>query len=316
MSLQGEEYEITTLRKDIDSSGRGATVEFIDDWREDALRRDFTINSLSLDSAGRLYDYASGEDDIKNKKVRFIGDPKVRILEDYLRILRFFRFVAKLGINSIDEKSLEACVSEKTFLNKLSGERITEEMSKLLVEKHANQVIEVMYRYGILEEIDFCIITGVNFNINFSRDYMINIVFLLRDINALNKMLNRWRFSKRVTNCLKFLCNNLSLINDSMGLSEHKKLLYKFKEDYLRLLEIYTLIKGEKNKENRNLIGILKKCKFPKYLLNGEDIKKNFPDIVGSGIGKLLKRAEEEWLESNCTLPKAQLINLLKKSIK
>lgn len=131
--VAGAPIEVTTLRRDVSTDGRRATVAFTDDWREDAARRDFTINALSADPAsGEVFDYFGGEADLAARRVRFIGDPLTRIAEDHLRILRFFRFHARFGAGEPDADSLAACVARANDLMALSRERIADELSKLL----------------------------------------------------------------------------------------------------------------------------------------------------------------------------------------
>ena len=124
-ALIGEQaHEITTLRKDVTTNGRHAQVEFTDDWYEDAARRDFTFNALSADRDGRVYDYFNGLEDLNAGKVRFIGDALERVAEDYLRILRFFRFHAYFAKSGPDPESFSACRSAVTHVKALSGERV------------------------------------------------------------------------------------------------------------------------------------------------------------------------------------------------
>jgi len=131
--LPGGAVEVTTLRRDVTTDGRRATVAFTDDWREDAARRDFTINALSADPIdGTLHDYFGGLDDIQVGLVRFIGDPLARIAEDHLRIMRFFRFHARFGEGRPDPAGLEACTARANDLMALSRERIADELLKLL----------------------------------------------------------------------------------------------------------------------------------------------------------------------------------------
>ena len=125
-------YEITTLRVDIETDGRRATVEFTEDWQADAERRDFTINALYADLDGTVYDYVGGVEDLKAGRVRFIGDPYQRIDEDALRILRFFRFNAWYGHGELDEAGLTACWNQARRIKELSGERLQTEILSLL----------------------------------------------------------------------------------------------------------------------------------------------------------------------------------------
>ena len=148
-----EVYEVTTLRRDLDTDGRHATVAFTDDWREDAARRDFTINALYSDPAsGELFDYFGGIDELKARRVRFIGDPLTRIAEDHLRILRFFRFLARFG-DTPDPAALRACTDRANDLMALSRERIANELLRLLVAPRAPEVVALMLEHGIFAPV-------------------------------------------------------------------------------------------------------------------------------------------------------------------
>ncbi len=149
----GTVVEVTTLRRDLETDGRHATVAFTDDWREDAARRDFTINALYADPAtGAVFDYFDGLADLEARHVRFIGDPLRRIAEDHLRILRFFRFLARFG-DSPDAASLDACTARANDLMALSRERIADELLKLVVAKDAVRVIALMLERGIFRPV-------------------------------------------------------------------------------------------------------------------------------------------------------------------
>ncbi|VXC98679.1 CCA tRNA nucleotidyltransferase [Sphingomonas sp. 8AM] len=155
---EGTVVEVTTLRRDVATDGRHAVVAFSDDWREDAARRDFTMNALYADPlTGALFDWFGGLDDLAARRVRFIGDPYRRIAEDHLRILRFFRFHARFG-DTVDAAGLEACVARANDLMALSRERIAAELLKLLVAPGAVPVVALMVSRGIfrpvLPEID------------------------------------------------------------------------------------------------------------------------------------------------------------------
>jgi poly(A) polymerase len=146
--------EVTTLRRDVSTDGRRATVAFTDDWKEDAARRDFTINALSADPAsGEIFDYFGGLDDLKARRVRFIGDPIERIAEDHLRILRFFRFHARFGKGEPDPEALDACARRANDLMALSRERIADELLKLLGLAEPSSTVAVMLERGILAPV-------------------------------------------------------------------------------------------------------------------------------------------------------------------
>ena len=146
-------FEVTTLRIDVETYGRHAQVAFTDDWAADAQRRDFTMNALYCDSAGTVFDPVGGFPDVLAHRVRFVGEPAERIREDFLRILRFFRFHARYGQGDPDADGLAACVALQEGLETLSAERIRQEMLKLLVAAGAVPVLRVMVESGIAARI-------------------------------------------------------------------------------------------------------------------------------------------------------------------
>jgi poly(A) polymerase len=146
-------FEVTTLREDVETFGRHAVVRFGRDWRADAARRDFTINALSLSRDGIVHDYVGGLADLAVRRVRFIGQAAARIAEDYLRVLRFFRFHATYGVGLPDPEGLRACVSARDRLDQLSRERVRMELLKLLVAPHAVPTLAVMAESGLLEPV-------------------------------------------------------------------------------------------------------------------------------------------------------------------
>ena len=150
----GRPFEVTTLREDVETYGRHARVAFGRDWRRDAERRDFTMNALFLARDGTVHDYVGGLADIAARRVRFIGDPAARIAEDYLRILRFFRFHAAYGGGGApDAEGLRACIGARAGLDTLSRERVRMEMLKLLLARHAVPALAVMTEAGLLETV-------------------------------------------------------------------------------------------------------------------------------------------------------------------
>ena len=148
--VDGRPVEVTTLREDVETFGRKATVAFGRDWERDAQRRDFTINGLSADRAGVVHDHVGGLADLAQRRVRFIGNPDRRIAEDYLRILRFFRFHAAYGAGEIDRAGYLACIRGRDGLATLSAERIGMEMRKLLTADGAHHAAVAMSDAGLL----------------------------------------------------------------------------------------------------------------------------------------------------------------------
>ena len=146
-------FEVTTLRQDVETFGRHASVRFGRDWRADAERRDFTMNALSVGADGVVHDYVGGLADLKARRVSFIGDAKKRIAEDYLRILRFFRFHAAYGQGLPDAAGLAACIAARAGLGQLSRERVRMELLKLLQARHATPALAAMVESGLLVSV-------------------------------------------------------------------------------------------------------------------------------------------------------------------
>jgi poly(A) polymerase len=151
--VDGRPIETTTLRRDVETDGRRAKVAFGRDFSADAERRDFTINALSLGPDGTVHDSVGGLDDLAAGRVRFIGDANQRIREDYLRILRFFRFSARFAANGLDPEGLKAAIRAREGLARLSRERVRAELMKLIAARRAGEVVESMGECGFLEPI-------------------------------------------------------------------------------------------------------------------------------------------------------------------
>lgn len=149
----GDSYEVTTLRRDVETDGRRAVVAFTSDWHEDAMRRDFTINGLSANADGDVFDTVGGLADLAARRVRFIGDAESRIREDYLRILRFFRFTSAYAKGPPDEAGLRAATVLKDGMRQLSAERIGTEMLKFIVTPRAGEIAQIMQSHGILQTL-------------------------------------------------------------------------------------------------------------------------------------------------------------------
>jgi poly(A) polymerase len=206
----GRRFEITTLRRDVACDGRHAEVEFTDDFALDAARRDFTINAMSCDEAGRLYDYFGGRADLAAGRVRFVGAAAARIAEDYLRILRFFRFFAYYGRPPADAEALAACAAAAPELRRLSGERIQAEMVRLLEAKSPVPALRLMIETGVLGEVIpgpvalerlarlIELVPPVPMN---ERAALVRLAALLRpppaDPTAAATVIDRWRMSNR-----------------------------------------------------------------------------------------------------------------------
>ncbi len=163
--VDGRGYEVTTLREDIETDGRHATVRFGRDWKADAMRRDFTVNALSVTADGTVHDPVGGYADILARRIRFIGDADQRIAEDRLRILRFLRFNAEYGSGGVDPAGLSAAIRARDGLSALSGERIGNELRRLIVAPRAVEMVGIMQETGILG----IVLAGIGYIDQFAR---------------------------------------------------------------------------------------------------------------------------------------------------
>jgi poly(A) polymerase len=323
--VDGEPFEITTLREDVETDGRYAVVHFGRDFVLDAKRRDFTINALSLGLDGQLYDYTDGEADLAARRVRFIGDAHTRIREDYLRIMRFFRFHAEYSDGAPDPEGLAASGSERQGLAILSKERIRHELLRLLVARRAEETIRVLADHGFLTWL----LAGAAEFGRFAR------------IIAKEQPVPVWRLAAlavMVEEDAERLREHLRLSND-----EHNKLVA-----YARLLSalktwalpldptairrlvaehgaellgvVLTAITGEPSpKLHDDALAALAQYRsgaepVPVFPLRGADlIERGVPK--GPKVGELLAQARQAWLAEGCLTDEAYAQGLIERVV-
>jgi poly(A) polymerase len=306
----GRPYEVTTLRRDVSTDGRRAVVAFTTDWAEDAQRRDFTMNALYADAKGEVFDSVGGVADLKAGRVRFVGDPVTRIREDFLRILRLFRFHAWYGKSEIDKPALQACAAEKAGLRQLSGERIAKEMLKLLAAEDPVPVLRSMAATGILSEVlpgelnivrleRLVAIDGTNF---FQPDAILRLAALLPDRAAgAHEIADRWKLSNADRDRLADIAGNTDKIVSYLSIKEVRKLLYKL--GMARFKDRVSLKWAEDPKETnfvqwRALLAMADAWQRPKFPLDGGNVMAaGVPQ--GPLIGKILTEVEEWWIDSD-----------------
>ena len=311
-------FQITSLRKDIATDGRHALVEFGGDWIEDANRRDFTLNALYADEQGTVYDpLGKGFKDLEDKKLCFIGDSKKRIKEDYLRIIRYFRFLSRFSEN-IDEGSIISCVEEARNICLLSGERIFSEISKILLNKNGLYAFKEMqskdllkyiftkqgnYSLYIEDEILESFFKHVSIKYHSKKKFIILISFLLRQNGKhfLNEKIiysisDKFHFSKNDT---KLLFRNIEWIKNISHISVRDiQLLWL---DYGKNeVEDLKLILKILNFEKFNTLREAFDNKPPIFPCSGKDAKRvGFTE--GDELGAVLKTVRQWWLENDCT---------------
>src|SRR6185312_7063380 len=194
--IRGTPYEVTTLRVDKKTDGRRAEVEFTDDWQADAARRDFTINAMYMDLDGRIYDYYNGRQDLARREVRFVGDPVDRIREDYLRILRFFRFHSLIGNANVLPVIEDAIVKNAEGLKGISGERIWSELTKTLSGPNRYWALKWMNQTRVTDHIGLPTPVEGMFYVSEAKNssWIAALAALIRDVKTLEVCRNRWKF--------------------------------------------------------------------------------------------------------------------------
>ena len=306
----GRPYEVTTLRRDVSTDGRRAVVAFTQDWAEDAQRRDFTMNALYADANGEVFDMVGGVADLKAGKVRFVGNPAMRIREDFLRILRLFRFHAWYGKGDLDSKALHVAAAEKAGLAQLSGERIAKEMLKLLTAEDPVPVLRSMAASGILTEVlpgelnigrleRLVAIDSTNF---FQPDAILRLAALLPDrAAAAQEIGDRWKLSNADRDRLADIAGNTDKIVSYLSIREVRKLLYRLGAP--RFKDRVSLKWAEDLKETnfvqwRALLAMADAWQRPKFPLDGGNVMAaGVPQ--GPLIGKILSEVEEWWIDSD-----------------
>jgi len=321
--LNKEKFEITTLRKDIKTDGRHAKVKFTKDWITDSNRRDFTINAMSCDFNGNLYDYHVGVKDLKEGRIKFIGDPKKRIKEDFLRILRYFRFYAYYGKNNIEKNQINTFKNLSSNLKKLSSERLYYEFEKILLSNNAYKVIKLMQNSGVLKYIIFNKnyierIKSLNkFNkINHLIDFSTRLAIILNKKNLL-KVSRNLKLSKAEN----YKINKLMQQNKSFNFKDFEKnkskYVYYYGHEMLQSLLIYNFFKGTSNSKLQKYLRIIysvKNLKIPNFQIFGKDIIR-LGIKPGPKIGKLIKLIESWWILNNFKPSKKECLKKLEELI-
>ncbi len=309
--LNQRSFEITTLRHDVKCDGRHAKVEFTDNWRADASRRDFTFNALYANKYGHIYDYFGGTQDLKARRLNFIGNAEDRIKEDYLRILRAFRFHAKICIGDMSDKILNVCKKHAHKIYNLSGERIRDEMFKLLEYDAPVPTLKSMQKSDVLQKIIpkevKCEILSSAFL--FGTDALVKLALLLRtteknDRLSLGEYVSKFlRLSNKQKKKLLFLLSN-NIKTELTEKEQRKYISLLGKELYCDLVKVCGVESGANVDEYISLAQVLNIKKFP---LSGDDLI-NIGYQPGKNLGRNLKLLRQHWEDSSYTLTKKELM--------
>jgi tRNA nucleotidyltransferase/poly(A) polymerase len=310
--VDAQPFEVTTLRQDVETFGRKAKVAFGTDWVRDAERRDFTINGLSIDAGGVVHDYVGGLADIAAKRVRFIGDPNLRIAEDYLRILRFFRIHAAYGAGEPDRAGYLACISGRAGLAGLSAERLRMEILKLMIAQGAAIAVAAMADGGLLLPIFGGIAYTGTFAAMISAERALGLEpNAIRRLGALAVAVSE--DARRLAAHLR-LTNNETKTLDSMGHrwwrlagmdeARARRRLYRLgAERYRDRLMLAWARAGQEGQQAssaswRELATLPERWSAPKFPLKAADFVARGID-AGPALGHVLTLAEDAWLAAD-----------------
>ncbi|MDX8482990.1 CCA tRNA nucleotidyltransferase [Mesorhizobium sp. VK24D] len=331
----GKVYEVTTLRADIETDGRRAKVTFGRDWQLDAERRDFTINALYAEADGTVVDLVGGVADIEARRLRFIGDPEARIREDYLRILRFFRFFAWYGDGRPDAEGLKACARLKDGLGRLSAERVWSELKKLFSAPDPSRALLWMRQAGVLsavlpesEKWGIDAIHGLvrtEKDLGWAADPMLRLEAIVPPDAARMKMLaERLRFSNGEGQRLR--CWALTVPPDSKATETEfsKKLYFGDCDGFLdRLRLALAAARGRAIEDNQammeaggysRLLNFALKWERPVFPIKGADLT-GLGASPGPKLGATLKNLEREWVDSGFTMDRGALLKRAAKAL-
>ncbi len=297
--VEGRSFEVTTLRRDVETDGRRAVIAFTADWAEDAGRRDFTMNTLLADEQGHIYDpLGQGLADLRAGRVVFVGDPAARIAEDYLRILRFFRFHAFYGRGAPDPAALRACGESAPHMRRLSRERVTQEMMKILSADDPAPTLALMFSRNIAREFggdgfdaayvsEFCRLQRA-----FDEVDVLARLAVLMDMDA-----GRIPALMMLSNAqLKFIRTLASLVHEGVDPSARavRSLVYRHGAPAVKQGLLLSMTREGDTDLYRALFRIADTFSPPKFPLTGQDVM-DLGVKPGAELGQLLAAAEHWW---------------------
>jgi tRNA nucleotidyltransferase/poly(A) polymerase len=325
----GKSYEVTTLRADIDTDGRRAKVRFGRDWKEDAQRRDFTINALYAEADGTVVDLVGGLADIETRTLRFIGDAEDRIREDYLRILRFFRFFAWYGTGRPDADGVKACVRLKDGLDRLSAERVWGELKKLLSAPDPSRALLWMRQASVLTRVlpesekwgidAIHPLVRAELDLSWTPDPMLRLMAIVPpDTVRMSGLAERLKMSRADADRLSHWAAT-AFVNSSLPEDALAKLLYRGDRrgfiDRLRLALASARARGMENNKAlveaggfSRLLAYVEQWQKPEFPIRGRDLAGLGVDN-GPRMGELLRDLENQWVDSGFSQDRGALLD-------
>lgn len=294
-------FEITTLRKDIETDGRYAVIAFTTDWKEDAHRRDFTINTLLASTDGMVFDPTGmGLGDLDIARVAFVGNASERVAEDYLRILRYFRFYGQYGKGEPDENALDACREGAHKLSSLSKERITQEFLKIIAVPDARRILDLMFSCDVLKDMAACYNGSVMERLcdlqwrHDANDVMARL-FVIAGMTS-NYFENWLVLSNAQKRQIEVFAAGCALLK-SLSLKKLRELVYRVGNK--AAFHVYLLHLAHRDKPiDLDFMDTARYWQAPVFPLSGEDLIKAGV-VQGPNLGKKLKELEEKWIASD-----------------
>ncbi|MDX2235667.1 MAG: CCA tRNA nucleotidyltransferase [Hyphomonadaceae bacterium] len=316
-------FEVTTLRRDVATDGRRATVAFTEDWAEDASRRDFRLNALYADASGAVFDpTGGGVDDARAGRIIFIGDAETRLREDYLRILRFFRFSAWYGRGPLDERGLAACAAMQQGLDQLSAERVWKELKKLLAAPDPRPALEAMVRLGLLARIApeavktdrLLRLIAIENDLLLSHEAMTRAAVMLADEAGARAFARRMKASNDERGRLAAAQGHTPRIVSYMSMREVRRALYAlgvetFRDRARRVWAEEADMR--KASQWRALLALADSYVRPSLPLSGDDIlAAGVPP--GPKVGEVRREVEAWWIDADFPDDRLSIVERLK----
>ena len=315
-------FELTTLRKDIKSDGRHAEIETINDWREDSKRRDFTINAIYLNKKGKLYDPQQGINDLKNNIVKFIGNPRIRIEEDFLRIIRFLRFTIQYN-SPVEHSTIQAIKLNLNGIKNLSKERVLSELMKILKLENFPKILENRELIEIFILV-FPELKNINRlkNFNLIKNQFENSIILILSILLIDFKGNQEYFSHKYKVSRK-ISENLDLLGNKFKESKDDKEFFKkniksnlYHIGLKNMKILFCLSFLDKKKISIKEISFcrdMEKISIPKFPFDGKFLlKKGVKE--GKKVGMILNEAEKIWIKNDFNLSSKDFETIIRKN--
>ena len=325
--MENQKFEITTLRQDIATDGRHANIKFSENWKEDSNRRDFTINAIYLDQNGKIFDPHFGIEDLKNNKVKFIGDPDIRIKEDYLRILRFLRFSIQYNSFDINEQIRKAINFNLNGVIKLSKERIYSELEKIISLKNFHNLFknkflsdtfklifpEFLYldrikKFEKLSEIQDATIDSELILASMLLDFKNNHQYFFHKYNVSNEL-------KKNLNIYSKLLIEIRSNNNFFSKDIKKNIFFYGKDKIKKIFLIHNIInKKVISTKIKETLLVINGTFTPKFPVTGNHLIK-LGVQKGIKVGDILKEIEKKWIQNNFEIKEEEIKNLIKKNL-